>query len=38
MAADEEDQIAGVVGHEIAHVACRHWASQMTKMTVRSLP
>ncbi len=33
-AADEEDQIAGVVGHEIAHVACRHWASQMTKMTV----
>ena len=34
MAAEEEDQVAGVVGHEIAHVACRHWASQMTKMTV----
>ena len=34
MAAEEEDQVAGVIGHEIAHVACRHWASQMTKMTV----
>ncbi len=32
-AAEEEDQIAGVIGHEIAHVACRHWASQMTKAT-----
>jgi predicted Zn-dependent protease len=32
-AAEEEDQIAGVIGHEIAHVACRHWANQMTKMT-----
>jgi predicted Zn-dependent protease len=34
LAAEEEDQVAGVVGHEIAHVAARHWASQMTKMTV----
>jgi predicted Zn-dependent protease len=34
MAADEEDQIAGVMAHEIAHVACRHWASQMTKATI----
>jgi predicted Zn-dependent protease len=34
MAADEEDQIAGVMAHEIAHVAARHWASQMTKMTL----
>jgi len=33
LAADEEDQVAGVVAHEIAHVAARHWASQMTKMT-----
>jgi len=33
MAAEEEDQVAGVIGHEIAHVAARHWASQMTKMT-----
>jgi predicted Zn-dependent protease len=34
MAADEEDQIAGVMAHEIAHVAARHWASQMTKATI----
>jgi len=34
MAADEEDQVAGVMAHEIAHVAARHWASQMTKMTL----
>jgi len=33
MAAEEEDQVAGVMAHEIAHVAARHWASQMTKMT-----
>jgi len=33
-AADEEDQVAGVVAHEISHVALRHWASQMTKMTL----
>lgn len=34
MAADEEAQVAGVVAHEIAHVAARHWASQMTKATL----
>jgi len=34
MAAEEEDQVAGVMAHEIAHVAARHWASQMTKMTM----
>ncbi|HZT68941.1 MAG TPA: M48 family metallopeptidase [Terriglobia bacterium] len=33
-AATEEDQVAGVVAHEIAHVAARHWASQMTKATI----
>jgi predicted Zn-dependent protease len=33
-AANEEDQVAGVVAHEIAHVAARHWASQMTKSTI----
>jgi len=33
LAAEEEDQVAGVMAHEIAHVAARHWASQMTKMT-----
>ena len=34
LAADEEDQVAGVMAHEIAHVAARHWASQMTKATI----
>lgn len=34
LAASEEDQLAGVLAHEIAHAACRHWASQMTKATV----
>ena len=34
LAATEEDQIAGVMAHEIAHVACRHWASNMTKQTI----
>jgi predicted Zn-dependent protease len=33
-AADEESQLAGVVAHEIAHVAARHWASEMTKQTL----
>jgi len=33
-AADEEDQVAGVMAHEIAHVAARHWASQMTRATI----
>ena len=33
-AASEEDQLAGVMAHEIAHVAARHWASQMTKATI----
>jgi predicted Zn-dependent protease len=34
LAADEESQVAGVIAHEIAHVAARHWASQMTKATI----
>jgi predicted Zn-dependent protease len=34
LAAEEEDQVAGVMAHEIAHVAARHWASTMTKMTL----
>jgi predicted Zn-dependent protease len=33
-AANEEDQLAGVMAHEMAHVAARHWASQMTKATL----
>ncbi len=28
-AATEEDQVAGVVAHEIGHVAARHWASAL---------
>lgn len=32
-AADREDQLAGVIAHEIAHVAARHWAGQVTKAT-----
>ncbi len=34
IAADEESQVAGVVAHEIAHVAARHWASQMTRAQI----
>jgi predicted Zn-dependent protease len=34
LAADEESQLAGVIAHEVAHVAARHWASQMTKSTI----
>ncbi len=34
MAADEEDELAGVIAHEIAHAAARHWASTMTRMTL----
>jgi len=34
LAADEEAQVAGVIAHEIAHAAARHWASQMTKATI----
>jgi predicted Zn-dependent protease len=33
-AADNESALAGVMAHEIAHVAARHWASQMTKATL----
>jgi beta-barrel assembly-enhancing protease len=32
--ADEESQVAGVIAHEIGHVAARHWASMMTKQTL----
>jgi len=37
LAAEEEAQVAGVIAHEIAHVAARHWASQMTKGTIAQL-
>lgn len=29
---DREDQLAGVIGHEIAHAALRHSTAQMTKL------
>ena len=34
MAAEEEDELAGVLSHEIAHVTARHWASRMTKASI----
>ena len=34
LAAEEEDQLAGVIAHEIGHAAARHWASTMTKATL----
>lgn len=37
LAAEEEDQVAGVLAHEIAHVAARHWASQMTKSQIANI-
>jgi predicted Zn-dependent protease len=33
-AAEEEAEVAGVISHEVAHVAARHWASQMTKSSI----
>jgi predicted Zn-dependent protease len=33
-AAGSEAQLAGVLAHETAHVACRHWASDATKQTL----
>jgi predicted Zn-dependent protease len=41
MAADSEDQLAGVMAHEIAHVAACHAARQMTRgnlATIASIP
>ena len=34
LAADEEDELAGVLAHEIAHITARHWAARMTKGTI----
>jgi predicted Zn-dependent protease len=33
-AASSEAELAGVLAHETGHVACRHWASNMTKQTL----
>ena len=37
LAADNENELAGVMAHEIAHVACHHAARQMTKMEYMQL-
>ncbi|MEX2261521.1 MAG: M48 family metallopeptidase [Bryobacteraceae bacterium] len=37
-AADNEGQLAGVIGHEIGHVALRHGTSQASKGQLISLP
>ncbi|MGH9326812.1 MAG: M48 family metallopeptidase [Terriglobia bacterium] len=34
LAANNEGQVAGVLAHEIGHVAERSWASEMTKRTI----
>jgi predicted Zn-dependent protease len=33
-AASSEAELAGVLAHETGHVACRHWASNVTKQTL----
>ena len=38
LAADEEDQLAGMMAHEIAHVAARLCASQATLVQYATLP
>ena len=37
LAADEEAELAGVMAHEIAHVAARHQMQQMTRMQYANL-
>jgi beta-barrel assembly-enhancing protease len=37
-AADNEAQLAGVIGHEIGHAALRHGTNQMTKASALQLP
>ncbi len=37
-AADNEAQLAGVIGHEIGHAAMRHGTNQMTKAAALQLP
>ncbi len=38
LAADNEAQVAGVVGHEIAHVALRHGTNQASKAQFMQIP
>jgi beta-barrel assembly-enhancing protease len=37
LAADEEAELAGVMAHEIAHVAARHGMRQMTRMNLANI-
>lgn len=37
LAADEEAELAGVMAHEIAHVAARHATRQMTRMNLANI-
>ncbi len=37
LAADDEAELAGVMAHEIAHVAARHTTRQLTRVPVRQL-
>jgi len=37
-AADNEAQVAGVLGHEIAHVALRHGTNQASKASILQIP
>ena len=37
LAADNEAELAGVMSHEIAHVAARHAMRQMTRMQIARL-
>ncbi|MDE1152049.1 MAG: M48 family metallopeptidase [Micavibrio sp.] len=37
LACDSEDELAGVMAHEIAHVAAHHAARQMTKMNMMQI-
>jgi predicted Zn-dependent protease len=34
LAADNDDQVAGAIAHQVAHAAARHWALQITKVMI----
>jgi predicted Zn-dependent protease len=34
LSAENEDEIAGAIAHQVAHAAARHWAAEITKMTI----
>src|SRR5208282_3172632 len=34
LAAQNDDEIAGVIAHQVAHAAARHWASRVTGATI----